>query len=78
MEEVYYSIQSAQGFWQCGAWVRNIFNATKYPSVSEAQAAMAMRNLSNSIVVENHEQWRDLRGKEHIKNETPTKEGSLV
>ena len=58
----YFSIQAIDGgYWQCGQWVSRLVDATKYPSEDEAHSVIAMRQLNNVNVIENHTPWRDLR-----------------
>ena len=58
----YVSIQSQEGrYWQCGMWVDKPTDATKYPTVDEAESVIAIRTLTNASIVANNTPWRDLR-----------------
>lgn len=56
---MYHSIEHNGKYWQCGLWVNQLKDATKYDTEEQADAAMAMRQI-NGRVVPNNTEWRDL------------------
>ena len=48
-EECFYirSTRDENSYWQCGQWVTGVNNATKYPSVQEAECVASLRSLRN-------------------------------